>query len=69
MNVDLSQFYQVFSMRALNIWRRWNEYFLPSIRAIPDDEDLNAVFRAASLNQGRGRDIRISGYGRGNSDT
>ncbi len=55
MNVDLSQFYQVFFDESAEHLAEMERIFLVIDPANPDDEDLNAVFRAAhSIKGGAG---------------
>lgn len=55
MNVDLSQFYQVFFDESAEHLAEMERIFLAIDPANPDDEDLNAVFRAAhSIKGGAG---------------
>lgn len=55
MNVDLSQFYQVFFDESAEHLAEMEQIFLAIDPATPDDEELNAVFRAAhSIKGGAG---------------
>lgn len=55
MNVDLSQFYQVFFDESAEHLAEMERIFLAIDPANPDDEDLNAVFRSAhSIKGGAG---------------
>lgn len=55
MNVDLSQFYQVFFEESAEHLSEMERIFLAIDPANPDDEELNAVFRAAhSIKGGAG---------------
>lgn len=55
MNVDLSQFYQVFFDESAEHLAEMERIFLAIDLANPDDEDLNAVFRSAhSIKGGAG---------------
>jgi two-component system chemotaxis sensor kinase CheA len=55
MNVDLSQFFQVFFDESAEHLAEMEQIFLAIDPANPDDEDLNAVFRAAhSIKGGAG---------------
>jgi two-component system chemotaxis sensor kinase CheA len=55
MNVDLSQFFQVFFDESAEHLAEMERIFLAIDPASPDDEDLNAVFRAAhSIKGGAG---------------
>ncbi len=55
MNVDLSQFYQVFFDESAEHLAEMEQIFLAIDPANPDDEELNAVFRAAhSIKGGAG---------------
>ena len=55
MNVDLSQFFQVFFDESAEHLAEMERIFLAIDPANPDDEELNAVFRAAhSIKGGAG---------------
>jgi len=55
MNVDLSQFYAVFFDESAEHLAEMERIFLAIDPANPDDEELNAVFRAAhSIKVGQG---------------